>query len=130
MGVKTYTIEEIRDILEKHRKWRDEVGGGSRANLMGAKYGEDSLRGVIQIGPIGSRKSYLVVFGIGEGGFVFRTGCFSGDLEKFEAIINKTHGNSKHGDDYRAGKSLAKAMLPATERPAYVDLLNPMEPVT
>jgi uncharacterized protein YjbI with pentapeptide repeats len=84
----------------------------SGANLSGAEYGEDELRGFLQIGPIGSRKSILQVFGIGAEGFVFRAGCFTGNEEELREQIIDRHGTSIHADQYLAAIEFAKVMLP------------------
>ena len=38
-------------------------------------------------------------------------GCFSGTLEQFEEKVNETHGNNKHGEEYRLAIELAKLKL-------------------
>jgi hypothetical protein len=66
----------------------------------------------LQIGPIGSRKAILQVFGIGPDQFVFKTGCFSGSAEEFATAINDTHNGSDHARNYLAAIDFAKMMLP------------------
>ena len=131
-GYKIFTTEGLQEILHKHQLWLDGKEGGVRANLYSAnlesanlysanlvranlesaKYGDETLRGFLQIGPIGSRKSMLQVFGIGAAGFVFRAGCFTGSLEEFTAIVEKKHGDNEHGVKYRCAIEFAKQMLP------------------
>ena len=56
---------------------------------------------MLQVGPIGSRNDMLIVF-ITDAGLRIRAGCFFGTRDEFEAAVTKTHGNNKHGRDYRA----------------------------
>ncbi len=85
------------------------------ANLYGADlYGTDlhgayldgklkltGERSVLQISPIGSRADTLFAFTTTDG-LRIRTGCFFGTRDEFLARVEKTHGNSAHGQDYRA----------------------------
>jgi hypothetical protein len=73
-----------------------DLGG---ANLGGAKLVGD--RPVLQIGPIGSRADYLIVF-MTEKGIRLKTGCFEGTLEEFRAAVDYTHGDDNHGLEYLA----------------------------
>ena len=43
--MKTYTPEELAEIIEKHRIWLDDEEGGERANLRGANLSGANLRG-------------------------------------------------------------------------------------
>lgn len=74
------------------------------ANLRGANlYGAD-LRGerpFFTIGPIGSRGDYVHMW-ITDKGLMIRTGCFFGTREEFVANLTETHGDSLHGQEYRA----------------------------
>ena len=85
----------------------------SGADLSGKKLIGD--RPVLQTGPIGSRSDYLLSF-ITDGGLVLRAGCFEGSRDEFAAAVEKTHGASAHGDEYRAALVLidahAKAWTP------------------
>mgnify|MGYP001575590050 CR=1 FL=1 len=90
--------------------WGADLGGADLgganlrgANLRGANLGGANLGGsrILQIGPIGSRKDYLVVKS-GPGLDEVMTGCFTGTLAEFEAKVEKTHGDNKHARDYRA----------------------------
>ena len=86
------------------------------ADLRGKKL--ISERPVLQVGPIGSRQDYLLSF-ITDGGVILRAGCFEGSRDEFAAAVEKTHGASAHGDEYRAALVLidahAKAWTPAVE---------------
>ncbi len=86
------------------------------ADLSGKKL--ISERPVLQVGPIGSRQDHLLSF-ITDGGVILRAGCFEGSRDEFAAAVEKTHGASAHGDEYRAALVLidahAKAWTPAVE---------------
>ncbi len=75
----------------------------SGAYLRGAKITATATlvgeRPVLQIGPIGSRRDTLTAFLTTEGVRV-RAGCFDGTLNEFSAAVDKTHGDSLHGDEY------------------------------
>jgi len=94
------------------------------ANLYGAKYGEDTLRGVLLVGPIGSRKSTLQVFGIGDEGFVFRAGCFTGSADEFTVAVKNEHGENLHAVAYLAAIEFAKVMLPAVVMGELAEVVN------
>ena len=87
----------------------------SGADLSGAKYGEDELRGFIQIGPIGSRNAMLQVFGVGQAGYIFKTGCFSDSTDEFLRRVMTAHGDNDHAAKYRAAVDFARVMIPAQE---------------
>ena len=96
----------------------------SSADLRGADLRGKKLVGdrpVLQIGPIGSRQDYLLSF-ITDGGVILRAGCFEGSRDEFAAAVEKTHGESAHGDEYRAALVLidahAEAWTPAVETEA------------
>ena len=75
------------------------------ADLRGADlYGDVKLTGdrpVLQMGPIGSRADTLLAFTTTDG-LRIRAGCFFGTRDEFLDRVEKTHGNSVHGQDYRA----------------------------
>ena len=127
--IKAYTVEEIQTVLAAHLAWRRGEAAGSRADLYradlsGAKYGNDELRGFLQVGPIGSRKAILQIFGIGAEGFVFRTGYFTGNMVEFAAQVLREHNNNPHATAYLAAIEFAKVMLPA--KPEWIKLPNPL----
>ena len=94
----------------------------SGADLSGADLSGADLRGAdlsgglklsgdrpaLQISPIGSRADTLVAF-ITDGGLRIRVGCFFGTRDEFAAAVEKTHGASKHGIEYRAALALIDA---------------------
>ena len=77
----------------------------SRANLSEAK----GLNDFLQIGPIGSRKSYLLALKLDDGKIEIKTGCFSGTIEEFEKQVKENHKDNKHGEAYKMAVSLIKS---------------------
>jgi hypothetical protein len=78
------------------------------AYLVGANL--RSARGIVAIGPVGSRGDLLYVVRH-EHGLMYKTGCFWGDEETFLAAIEETHGDNQHARAYRAAVELAKVVL-------------------
>jgi uncharacterized protein YjbI with pentapeptide repeats len=81
------------------------------ANLAGANLDGANLYGtrpVFQVGPIGSRCSYLVSF-ITTVGIKIKAGCFFGSRDEFAAKVEEEHGDSIHGEEYRAALVLIDA---------------------
>ncbi|MXV35755.1 MULTISPECIES: hypothetical protein [unclassified Saccharibacter] len=66
-----------------------------------------SQRHILTIGPIGSEDGALILFHTKDVPYVTR-GCFSGTLDEFEKAVNDTHGDNKHGQEYRAVIALAR----------------------
>ena len=62
------------------------------ADLRGADWGETKI---IQLGPLGSRKDYLVVKRFKDGSTEAKTGCFHGSLEEFAAAVEQTHKDNE-----------------------------------
>lgn len=89
--------ENLKYVLESHRKWlRHE--GGERADLRG-----DDLRGanlrdvymnenIIQVGPIGSRRDYTIFWVDRD---IIQCGCWNdydgGSLDEFKQRVDKTY---------------------------------------
>ena len=65
---------------------------------------------VFWVSKIGSRLGTTTFFK-SKLGVEVSCGCFSGTLEQFEAKVNETHGNNKHGEEYRLAIELAKLKL-------------------
>ena len=65
------------------------------ANLCGADLGDTQ---VLQIGPIGSRKDYLVAKLFEDGSTEIMTGCFRGTLKQFKESVMENH---ESGTRYR-----------------------------
>jgi len=91
----------------------------SRANLFGANlsgadlFGADlsrakGLKDILQIGPIGSRKSYLLALKLDDGKIEIKTGCFSGTIGEFEEQVREKHKDNEHGEAYKMAVSLIK----------------------
>ena len=62
------------------------------AVLSGADLGETKI---IQLGPLGSRKDYLVMKRFKDGSTEAMTGCFHGSLEEFAAAVEETHKDNE-----------------------------------
>ena len=75
------------------------------ANLSGAKHKDDTLKGYLCIGPIGSRSDYLQIF-FCEKDIYCQTGCFSGTLADLESRTDRA--------DYKAAIMLIEAMSEGT----------------
>ena len=125
--------ETLRDVVEaavRDGAWLDgawldgaSLDGASLvgASLAGARLYNNRLVGrrpIIQIGPIGSRSGYLVVY-LTDAGVMIRAGCFFGTLDAFRAACAETHGDSIHGREYAAAiamiESHAALWTPAAE---------------
>ena len=96
------------------------------ANLAGARLDGANLDGdlklvgdrpILQLGPLGSRSGYLVVYRTDKGLRV-RAGCFFGDVLTFLNRVATTHGAGQHGRDYRAAVAFAAGVLGVGEKPA------------
>ena len=117
----------LKRTLEAAVKSRADLSGAdlsgadlSRANLFGANlsgadlFGADlsrakGLKDILQIGPIGSRKSYLLALKLDDGKIEIKTGCFSGTIEEFEKQVKENHKDNKHGEAYKMAVSLIKS---------------------
>jgi hypothetical protein len=112
--------ESLRDVVEAAVSDGAYLAGAkldgaylAGANLAGANLGGANLGGakligkrpIIQIGPIGSRSSYVVAY-LTDAGVRVRAGCFFGSLDKFRAAVIKTHGESIHAREYAAAIAL------------------------
>ena len=82
------------------------------ANLRGANLGENV---VIQLGPLGSRKDYLVVIHT-KGKTEYRAGCFVGSAVDLRKTAVETHGNNQHGKEYAAAIDLCEMLLSERRR--------------
>ena len=114
-GSVLYTAE-IADDRPEWRRLRDAVETAVRdgASLDGAYLGGDTKltgpRPIVMMGPIGSRNDTLTVFRT-DAGLRVQTGCFFGTDAEFLAGVAETHGDSRHGSDYRAALALTVQML-------------------
>ena len=75
-----------------------------RADLSGAK----GIKDILQIGPIGSRKDYLIALKLDDGNIEIRAGCFVGSIKNFMEAVKKTHGKNDHGKAYKLAMDLVK----------------------
>ena len=125
---RTYTADQLAEIILSHASWLRSKPTGqranlSRANLSGADLSGADLSGaylselIVQIGPIGSRNDYLVYRAAED---EVRTGCFIGTLDAFAAAVEGTHGDNAHGRAYSA----AITMLRTTYQTAAVDAVE------
>ncbi|WP_338055029.1 pentapeptide repeat-containing protein [Sulfobacillus harzensis] len=70
------------------------------ANLSGADLGMTSI---LQLGPIGSRKDYLIVKRFEDRTNEVMTGCFRGTLDEFEKAVEVSH--KEHPESLREYRS-------------------------
>lgn len=134
---------ELAEVLEKHKAWVESNGtDGQQADLHGADlhganlYGADLLgvdlsgadlsgadlckvslckaRGILSVGPIGSRGDTLYVV-YREHARWYAAGCFWGDEEDFLGYVAETHGDNVHAQAYRAAVELARVVLTGEE---------------
>lgn len=94
------------DLRGSSAKWVNFTGADLReADLRGADLSGANLRGadlsdrIIQLGPIGSRRSYICYNATLD---EMRCGCFLGTLAEFEKQVRKTHGASNLAREYLA----------------------------
>ena len=102
------TEEELNEIVASHGRWLADKSRGERANLRGADLCDADLRDadlrradlrgadlpaiILQVGPIGSRKDYVVYNASNDN---IRCGCWNdykgGTLEEFEARVEEVY---------------------------------------
>ena len=84
------------------------------ANLGGANLGDANLGGAkkligdrpaFTLGPIGSRRDYFSAY-LTDKGIYLRAGCFFGTVAEFVDKLEREHGTSEHGQEYRAALTL------------------------
>ena len=86
------------------------------ANLDGADLGGADLGGarlvgerpLLMIGPIGSRRDYLLAY-ITDAGVIIRAGCCFGPRDEFAARVRSVHGDNAHGREYAAALAMIDA---------------------
>ena len=84
----------------------------SGADLRGAICSGGKIRvarGIVQIGPIGSRSDILLAF-MCEDGVWIETGCFGGMLSEFENKVITTHSAGQHAREYLGAIALLRCM--------------------
>ena len=97
------TEEELNEIVASHGRWLADKSRGERADLRGADLCDADLRRadlrgadlpaiILQVGPIGSRKDYVVYNASNDN---IRCGCWNdykgGTLEEFEARVEEVY---------------------------------------
>ena len=109
--MKTYTVEELKAICEKHIKWLRGEEGGERADLRGADLRGADLRGADLHGADGKMKvSSLVVFTglyeyqcwavvLEDGTPWVRMGCLWKSVEEWDAMGIRNSNKSEFPDD-------------------------------
>ena len=79
------------------------------ANLRGANLGGAKKligdRPAFTLGPIGSRCDYFSAY-LTDKGIYLRAGCFFGTVAEFVDTLEREHGTSEHGQEYRAALTL------------------------
>jgi len=81
------------------------------AYLHGAYLGDKTLVGarpILQIGPVGSRADYLVVY-LTNAGIYITAGCWHGTRDEFSERVRETHGENEHGREYASALALIDA---------------------
>ena len=84
----------------------------SRANLYGADLSRaKGIKDILQIGPIGSRKDYLIALKLEDDSIQIRAGCFVGTIKEFEDRVKETHKDNEHGKAYKLAMKLIQARM-------------------
>ena len=68
------------------------------------------------MGPIESRNAFTTFFRTKDRKIKVACGCFLGTIDEFLAMVEQTHGDSKHAKVYRAAVEVALAQLEDVER--------------
>ena len=98
----------LKVTIEKAVSVRADLGG---ADLHGAYLGDKTLVGarpILQIGPVGSRADYLVVY-LTNAGIYITAGCWHGTRDEFSERVRETHGENEHGREYASALALIDA---------------------
>ena len=92
-----------------------DLGG---ADLGGANLGGADLGGadVIQLGPIGSRRDYLVVIRLPDATEQWRAGCWTGTEPELRTRVVSAHAGTRYETEYLAAIACARAILIAREK--------------
>ena len=116
--MKTYTKDELSEILRKHKLWLNLAPRGERANLSDADLSDANLSdadlafnvffGGSKGAPVfqacrgfGSRNATLTLLAQGEPSeWLFFTGCFKGTREALEKAVHEKHGGTKKEANY------------------------------
>lgn len=98
-------IESDSNLSHDYDAW---VGGDARV-VSDAHI--NSNKDFIVIGPIGSRNGFTTFYKNKNENICVRCGCFSGTVDEFLAAVQKTHGDSRFGREYRIAAELAKTHI-------------------
>jgi hypothetical protein len=71
------------------------------ASMDGANMDGANIKRILQVGPVGSRKSYLVCFQTDKG-IKINAGCWWGTDKEFVARVTKVHGDTIYAKEYTA----------------------------
>ena len=86
------------------------------ANLRGADLrGAKGIKDILFIGPIGSRRDYLMATKKDDDSIEIRTGCFTGTIDEFKKSVKETHGKSDHAKAYLAALDLIEIRMAQKE---------------
>ena len=124
--------DKLNEIIESHGKWLRDEEGGVRADLCGADLCVADLRGadlcgadlcganlrgadlpskIIQVGPIGSRKSYTI-YRVDED--IVQCGCWNdykgGSLDEFKQRIDTVYPDGEYRQEYLAAIAMFEKM--------------------
>ena len=120
------TIEKAVSVSADLRNADLSSANLSGANLRGADLRGADLRGaylrgadldgktlvgkrpILQIGPVGSRDDYLVVY-LTNAGIYITAGCWHGTRDEFSERVRETHGENEHGREYASALALIDA---------------------
>lgn len=69
----------------------------------------------LTVGPIGSRDDFTTFVATADGEIHVSCGCFSGDIDEFEKVVEETHAGTKHEKDYKLAIALAKSRIVTAE---------------
>ena len=104
--------DKLNEIIESHGKWLRDEEGGVRADLCGANLrGADLPSKIIQVGPIGSRKSYTI-YRVDED--IVQCGCWNdykgGSLDEFKQRIDTVYPDGEYRQEYLAAIAMFEKM--------------------
>lgn len=78
---------------------------------------------VLTIGPIGSRNGFTTFYRDKDNEITVKCGCFLGKMEQFLEKVEQTHGDSKHGQVYRAAAEIARLQIDLSlEKPVKAEI--------
>ena len=80
--------------------------------ILSKKHAVPSAARFFQLGPIGSRRAYLLAFFTADA-ILLKTGCFVGTLDEFKSAVAETHGDNKYGRAYAAAIEFIERMAKA-----------------